>query len=1194
MNSSIVLGEFDLLQPLNKGGMGEVWLGRHRKSSIQVAVKVITAERVKNQYFHEAFRNEVRMAAGLDHPGVVMVLDYGAVTAEAAIASGGMLVQGSPYLVQEYASSGSLMASRKRVMAWPELRAVMLALLDALGHAHARGVIHQDLKPGNVLVCSMDDLRPGLKVCDFGVARVYEDPARPEEVERVRGTLHYMAPEQCSGQWRDQGPWTDLYALGVMAYALASGRLPFSGRRGKELLKAHLVEEPPVLPNRRGIPQGFAAWLRLMMKKDVCDRFRSAADASHALCALAEPEDPGPREWVLPDLAMALGITDTVSGTPPSVMGKTETEPIDAGELETVMASVVSSVPENQETSHIHRCAPPIPRTWRAPRATPPSFQLVGAGLGLFGLRPIPLVGREDERDQLWHHLTDVHRTARPRLVFLTGPAGAGASRLSEWIGHRASELGAARTLVISHTQDDGPWESIVLMLERLLRTKGLPRHEIRNRIQDFLVRRGQDPAPDLEALTALFMGEFLRGRQELAALVGRFLRCCAWERPILLRVENIQWGREILEVLKNMLDDGMSDEYCPMLAVVTLRDRALVEEPGSPWAPNWLMGRASYSEVVLGSLSRSEREELTKELLGLDAKLAVRVEQLCGGNPMFAVELVGDWVSRGVLEVSEQGFSLKSGVQLTLPDSLHAVWNDRISSLLESLPDEASVFLERAATLGERVQDTEWALVCRGFDEGLSSEDAAAVHRRIRRIRQQLTDRLYELRLAIREDGGWRFNHLMLRESVLRRAAESGRLKEHHEICAQFLRYYGIPSAPGYHDRLGKHLQAIEQAGEALEAMLQAAESWSLAHEHGKCLDVLARCDELLDALGAKKGDPRRGLVSEKRAHCHFQRGEFGQADLWMKAAINDAVSRGDNALLVRLYLDCVRYAWTRGQSAQAEEWMSMAKLLLPNPIQGSLGLMWFMAQTNRLMRSGQLNDASDWATRAVAFARELADDHALGLCLRDQGTVAYLCGDFTYARERFAEARVVQEQVSGLKEIANTANRQGECERWAGDVVQAETFYKEAVSIYRRAGASFAGHLPLINLGLLYTVSGRFRKALVPLTQALAMVERQGNEGFQVITRILLLPCCAKVEDWAGWNLQIEQAGAIRAHVSLVEHDLVFSVRTAAELAETAGRFAEASQACELAIWMYEVLRDFDGRAQMLAMDARLRKTP
>jgi hypothetical protein len=132
------------------------------------------------------------------------------------------------------------------------------------------------------------------------------------------------------------------------------------------------------------------------------------------------------------------------------------------------------------------------------------------------------------------------------------------------------------------------------------------------------------------------------------------------------------------------------------------------------------------------------------------------------------------------------------------------------------------------------------------------------------------------------------------------------------------------------------------------------------------------------------------------------------------------------------------------------------------------------------------------------------------------------------------------------------------------------------------------------LINLGLLYTVSGRFRKALVPLTQALAMVERQGNEGFQVITRILLLPCCAKVEDWAGWNLQIEQAGAIRAHVSLVEHDLVFSVRTAAELAETAGRFAEASQACELAIWMYEVLRDFDGRAQMLAMDARLRKTP
>jgi hypothetical protein len=127
---------------------------------------------------------------------------------------------------------------------------------------------------------------------------------------------------------------------------------------------------------------------------------------------------------------------------------------------------------------------------------------------------------------------------------------------------------------------------------------------------------------------------------------------------------------------------------------------------------------------------------------------------------------------------------------------------------------------------------------------------------------------------------------------------------------------------------------------------------------------------------------------------------------------------------------------------------------------------------------------------------------------------------------------------------------------------------------------------------MGIVFTAEGRLREALVPLTRALSMVERQGNSGFQVITRILLLPCCAKVEDWAGWNIQIEQVFGIRKHITLVEPDLVFSVRTAAELAEAAHRYPEAVQACDLAIWMYEILRDFDGRAQMSAMRDNLHR--
>lgn len=1187
MGTAIRLGGFELVSPINKGGMGEVWLGHQVDTKLPVAVKVITGSRVKNRYFHECFRDEVRLVAGLDHPGIVMVLDYGEITADAVAQSEGALVSGSPYLVQEFAGSGSLMAARKRVMAWPELRAVLLALLDALAHAHARGVIHRDLKPGNILVCGLEDMRPGLKLCDFGLARIYEDPHQPTAVERVRGTLHYMSPEQCMGRWRDQGPWTDLYALGVLGYSMASGRLPFAGLRGRELMRAHIMESPPVLPHRRGIPKGFTEWLGTLMSKDIGGRFRCAADAAHALCQLPEPDEPGPNEWVLPDLAMVLGITDTLTGAPPSSLTRSDTHTMDFTDVETVMASPYLEDGNGVEGA-MKRRAPPLPRSWRSPRATPPAVQLVGAGLGLFGLRCIPMVGREDERDQLWNTLADVHRNGRTRVVFLNGPAGSGTSRLSEWIGTRANEQGAVESIVLSHSVQDGPWQAIRLALERVVQSRGLNRKEIEERVATFYFRRGESRRDDIELMTAFLDGEFGGDRKQISALICRFLRVCCWTRPLLLRIENVQWGREVMEVLQALFESEVT-ENCPILVVVTHRDRSLLEHARSTWAPKWLLGSGRYSEINLGPLSRSEREELTKELLCLEGKLAVRVERLCGGNPMFAIELVGDWVGRGVLEMGEQGFRLKPGIELSLPDTLHAVWHERVAAIYEDLPDEAAVFLERAAVLGERVWDTDWALVCKGFTPTSEAEEKAR-HQSISEIRQLLTSCLYERRMAIREASGWRFAHPLLRESVLRLAKEAGRLIEHHQVCVEFLQHYGIPSSPGYHDRLGRHLQAVGQTEAALGAMLQAAQSWSLAHDHGQSLDILARCDELLDELSVNDLDDRRISVLEKRVRCHFHRGEFTQADTCMEEVQRVVQKVGDSDKLAELLLDSAQFAWTRGRGDQAEEWMSQVGRLISDVPHGSLGLKWCLGQSDRYIRRGALEEAKEWAERAVVIGRDIADESGLGRALRDRGTIASLCGDFDHARALLSEARSVQEGIGNLKDVANTVNRLGECERWSGNVDTAEALYKEAVAIYQRAGASSLGHLPLVNLGLVHTSKGRLRDAMVPLTRALSMVERQGNTGFQVITRLLLLPCCAKVEDWAGWNMQIEQVFGIRKHVSLVEPDLVFSVRLAAELAEGCGRYPEAIQACDLAIWMYEILRDFDGRAQLTAMRDRL----
>ncbi len=141
------LGPFSLEEVIGRGASGEVWRGVHREQGVPVAIKVLSVSRSNDRHVLEAFRNEVHAVAGLDHPGIIAVLDHGVLDdtmPEIGIA-------GSPYLVMELATLGSVKHRCGRA-SWEEARRILSELLDALAHAHARGVIHRDIKPGNVLV----------------------------------------------------------------------------------------------------------------------------------------------------------------------------------------------------------------------------------------------------------------------------------------------------------------------------------------------------------------------------------------------------------------------------------------------------------------------------------------------------------------------------------------------------------------------------------------------------------------------------------------------------------------------------------------------------------------------------------------------------------------------------------------------------------------------------------------------------------------------------------------------------------------------------------------------------------------------------------------------------------------------------------------------------------------------------------
>lgn len=296
------LGRFRLIETLGSGGAAVVWRATHDAGGAEAAVKVLAGRYAAHPAVRSAFAHEIRALARLDHPAIATVFDLGNVDRAAAEASKGALPQGAPWLALELASGGSLADDWNHPTSWEELETLLHALLGALAHAHARGVLHRDLKPPNLLVRTAQDGRQGPMIADFGIAAAL-GAAPPRGLERA-GTPKYCPPEQLDGDWRSFGPWTDLYALGATAWRLVSGG---GERRG-------------ALAPRFDVPQELEPWLRRMLAPDPLRRFRCAAEARQAL---PRGRRRGPRRWPLSAPMVAAGLPLLGLRQPPT-LGRTD------------------------------------------------------------------------------------------------------------------------------------------------------------------------------------------------------------------------------------------------------------------------------------------------------------------------------------------------------------------------------------------------------------------------------------------------------------------------------------------------------------------------------------------------------------------------------------------------------------------------------------------------------------------------------------------------------------------------------------------------------------------------------------------------------------------------------------------------------------------------------------------------------
>ena len=277
-------GRYRLKRLIGRGGMGEVWAAHHHTLRRDVAVKILSPSKI-NDLAMARFEREVRTMSELTHPNTVRVFDYG------------VTEDGLCYYAMELLEGDNLSTMVRRDGPMPPLRAVRLVwqAARALAEAHERGIVHRDIKAGNIFVTSAGSEVDLVKVLDFGLARLTsQEPtdATLTETGWVVGTPAYMSPEVVLGQSADAR--ADIYGLGVVLYFLLCGRPPFEAEDRRELLVAHL-NTPPTRPSEvtgKPIHSAVEAVVLRCLAKKPADRYQNATDLAHALARCTLPPSP--------------------------------------------------------------------------------------------------------------------------------------------------------------------------------------------------------------------------------------------------------------------------------------------------------------------------------------------------------------------------------------------------------------------------------------------------------------------------------------------------------------------------------------------------------------------------------------------------------------------------------------------------------------------------------------------------------------------------------------------------------------------------------------------------------------------------------------------------------------------------------------------------------------------------------------
>jgi len=748
------IGKYQLRDRIGRGGVADVWRAEIAETAELVAIKILRADVLSDSKYSEAFLMEARAHAGLTHKGIVQLQDLGVVSQEDDVSSH----VGAPFLVMELANG--TIERKLGVDHFGQFRDVARGLLEALAYAHARGVIHRDLKPANIL-----KFENSYKLGDFGLAFASTDWEAPSlSLGPSAGTPRYMAPEQILGHWRDFGPWTDLYALGCVLYRLVSGHGPHDRPTPKDTCRAHLEDAPKPLEAALALPQGFESVLFKLIAKNPEERYQTAAEVIRDLELLDDSE--------LPKLEV--------------------NEDDDLTQIQTQL--------ESRDRSQSRR------RKFRPkdtfPRESKPSH-------GLFGLRGIPFVGLEVERENAWKHVESMTQTGM-QVVVIHGRVDAPQSGLTDWLCSRAAEEGIARVLRLMHSRIGGPREGLISLAEDSLKLWNLEGRELRTRLKEQLASH-VDPqlfSHDLEvlidALTRKEQGRVVRPLRERFRAFAHIVRSALKRGPTVLRIDHAQWSREAHGFVGYLAEEFAESS---LLVIVNMSG------PGEDTLSQWSEAMAGVAPVHLHvrPLDHLEMLSCVEKMVPLDALSKSSIAELAKGDARFAHALISYAHEQDLLRVSEDGFHLTSH---NLPGSLEAVRELSVRSIMKSFSEEPDVqySVELAACFGAAPDAREWR-------SALSINNLSVHH--------EILSAFANRGLIQFVGPRWHFADSLVVFALQSYARKGGRWATWNLSCAQVLQAGGTAHNADVRLRIARHLQEANQTEESVEWFKEAARAF-------------------------------------------------------------------------------------------------------------------------------------------------------------------------------------------------------------------------------------------------------------------------------------------------------------------------------------------------------------------------------